>query len=91
LKTKNKHIRNKFKTAAGKKISDREWAIACLPTKTYGCGLEKPKDIMKTVQRFLPGTKNDMQMIHTPNEDIDSHDFISDATKHFVRVARENK
>jgi hypothetical protein len=98
-----KHMRNKFETVAGQKISDREWAKACLPTKTHGCGLGKPKDIiaaafaanveetMKTVQRLLPGTKDDLQMIHASNEDFASHDFVNDATMHFVREAREKK
>jgi hypothetical protein len=67
-----KQVRNKFETVAKQKISDREWAKACWPTKTHGCGLEKPKDIvaaafaanveetMKTVQRLHPGTNNDL-------------------------------
>jgi hypothetical protein len=38
------------------------------------------EDTIKTVQRLLPVTKNNLQMIHASNEDFDSHDFANDAS-----------
>jgi hypothetical protein len=36
-----KYMRNKLKTVVGQRISNKEWAKACLPTKTHECRLGK--------------------------------------------------
>jgi hypothetical protein len=40
------HMRNKFDSILGQPCTDKEWDQACLPTKTHGCGLGRPKDII---------------------------------------------
>jgi hypothetical protein len=35
--------------------------------------------------------KNDLQLYNASKEDFNSYDFVNDATKHFVREAREKK
>ena len=96
-------MRKKNDTVFGQNTSDREWAKACLPTKTHGCGLGTPRDInaaafaanveetMMKVQELLPGTVTYMSKIHASQEDFDSHDFINNETMLFVRGAREKK
>ena len=97
------HMRNKFDTILGQRTSDKDWAKACLPTKTHGCGLGKPKDIisaafaanveetLKAVQDKLPGTAAYMDMIHASTEDFDAYDFPSLDIMLFVRGARDHK
>jgi hypothetical protein len=44
---------------------------------------------MKAVQRLLPGAKIDLQLYNASKEDFDYHDFVNDASMHFVREARD--
>jgi hypothetical protein len=45
------------------------------------------KETIKLSDVYFLGQNSDMQMIHTLNENFDSHDFVNNATKHFVREA----
>ena len=99
----NNNMRNKFETVVGQKISDREWTLACLPTKNHGCGLGKPEDTcasafaanveetLKNIRKKLPGTDNDMSMIHAPTVEFHAHDFVNRETMLFVTAARDKK
>ena len=97
------HMRNKFETVVGQKISDKEWALACSPTKNHGCGLGKPEDTcasafaanveetLKNIRKKLPGTDNDMSMIHAPTDEFHAHNFVNQETMLFVTAARDKK
>ena len=96
-------IRSKFDTVLGQKTLDKEWVRACLPTKTHGCGLGRPSDIiaaafaanveetLDAVKSKLPATSTYLELIHASAEDFDSFDFDTNDICTFVRNAREKK
>ena len=97
------HMRAKFDTVLGQPTIDREWMQACLPTKTHGCGLGRPPDIiaaafaanveetLDAVKTKIPATTTYMNLIHAPANEFDAHDFEDVDIALFVRLAREKK
>jgi len=97
------HMRSKFDTILGQPTDDLEWTQACLPTKTHGCGLGRPTDIiaaafaanveetMDAIKAKLPATAAYLDLLRSPTEIFDAHDFTSNEIMLFVRNAREKK
>jgi hypothetical protein len=97
------HMRNKFDSILGQPCTDKEWDQACLPTKTHGCGLGRPKDIItsafaaniqetiETVKTKLPATNTYLELLNSSTDIFDAHLFESDEIMLFVRYAREKK
>jgi hypothetical protein len=97
------HIRRKFDTVLGQATTDREWAQACLPTKTHGCGLGRTADIissafaanveetMVAVKRKLPATQIYLNLFHSNPDAVNAHVFESEGIRQFVTLAREKK
>ena len=97
------HMRNKFNSILGQPCTDKEWDQACLPTKTHGCGLGRPKDIItsafasniketiEAVKIKLPAANTYLDLLNSPTDIFDAHPFESDEIMLFVRYAREKK
>jgi hypothetical protein len=96
-------MRNKFNSILGQPCTDKEWDQACLPTKTHGCGLGRPKDTitsafasniketLEAVKTKLPATNTYLELLNAPTDIFDAHLFESDEIMLFVRYAREKK
>jgi hypothetical protein len=97
------HLRSKFNTILGQTTLNREWEQACLPTRAHGCGLGNPCDIIssafaanveetiKAVKAKLPSAKPYMEIIHAPQETVDTFQYPSEDIKTFVQGARQHK
>ena len=97
------HMRDKFDVILGQPTRDNEWIQACLPTKTHGCGLGRPKDIItaafaanveetiNAVRTKLPATLEYIALLDAPIDEFDAHEFSSQDIMLFVRSARDKK
>ena len=97
------HMRKKFNGVYGQSTSDLEWLQACLPVKAHGCGLGRPTDIISAafaanveetydaVVQKLPITEQYMSTFRASSESFAAYEFLDDATKTFMRHAREKK
>ena len=97
------HMKKKFEAVIGQNIERREWAQACLPTKSHGCGLGHPPDTISAafaanveetisaVKEKLPATTGYIDLVDAPSDIFDTHEFASEDIRNFVRTAREKK
>ena len=91
------HMKKKFEAVIGQNVEGREWAQACLPTKSHGCGLGHPPDTISAafaanveetisaVKARLPATTGYIDLVHAHPDTFDTHEFTSE------NIGRRNK